>query len=182
MVTPREPSVRNSTVRNSAVRESTVHTSTARMFLLLLMGLATMGILVACGGAPAASTGDGESSTGRRGAAVATMPAANFASVATQSGLTETIVTTQTTAVTVTGSGPDLALGERVYTNRCADCHGANAEGDSAPALAGLSLAEDEFVDLLRTGGDIGSEHLFGTRAVSENGIAAMYAYLTSLE
>lgn len=147
--------------------------------------LAALSLLVAgCGGGSASTNsteGDAGSAPTRRSAAVATMPSANFSSVGAQSGLTQTTVVT-TTAVEEETAGPDLALGERVYTNRCAECHGANGEGGSASAVAGLTTPEEEFIDLLRTGGDLGNDHLFGTRAVSENGIGAMYAYLQSLE
>lgn len=151
-----------------------------KFILFLIIAFCIM--LSGCGGSSESNTatdGDNSGST-RRGAAVATMPAAQFESVGAQSRITETVVTTVTEEVVE--EGPDLALGERVYTNRCAECHGAQAEGGSAVALRGTSLPEAEFIDWLRTGGEIGNDHLFGTRVVSENGIGAMYAYLQSLE
>lgn len=42
------------------------------------------------------------------------------------------------------GPGTELALGERLYNEHCADCHGAEGEGDEAehiPALAGQHYA-----------------------------------------
>jgi len=78
---------------------------------------------------------------------------------------------------------PDLAMGEFVYGNRCAECHGEGAAGtDQASALVGLTLSEDEFEDLLRTGGELGPDHLFGSTKISPDGLKAVYAYLTSLE
>ena len=52
---------------------------------------------------------------------------------------------------------PDIAAGEFVYGNRCAECHGEGAAGtDQAASLVGLTLSEDEFEDLIRTGGELG--------------------------
>lgn len=153
---------------------------------LLVIGLIVLLLTIgACGGSRSSgdSTSNGDSSTtsNRRNEAVPTMPSARFESVGSQSAISQTAVLTETEAV-APENGPDLALGERVYTNRCAECHGAVAEGGSASAVAGLTMAENEFVDLIRTGGELGPDHLFGTRAVSENGLKAMYAYLQSLE
>ncbi|MEM7030496.1 MAG: cytochrome c [Chloroflexota bacterium] len=141
------------------------------IFLMLLL------ILTGCGDDDSASSdaGDGNNNAD----VVPTMPAAQFTSVGAQSGLTET--TNLATPTAKIDDGPDLAVGERVYTNRCAECHGANAEGGSATSLVGLTLDETTFEDLLRTGGELGSEHVFGTRAVSQNGLVAMYAWLQSL-
>ena len=147
---------------------------------LLLIGSALL--FVACGGGGGSSSDDQTSSTSTtaRGSAVATMPAANFSSVGEQSAISETVSSDAEGAVEA--EGPDLALGERIYGNHCAECHGAKAEGDSAAALTGLALDKAEFENLLRTGGEIGSEHLFGTQKVSEKGLGGLFAYLSSLE
>lgn len=139
-------------------------------------------VLSACGSRPADSGGSGGDggSGSSGGSGVAAMPTANFESVADQSGIT---TTTEIETTAVEDDGPDLAMGERVYGNKCAECHGASAEGtpDKASALTGLSQSFAEFEDLLRTGGELGPEHLFGTQAVSVNGLEAMHAYLQSL-
>lgn len=88
-------------------------------------------------------------------------------------------------AVSSTGEA-DLARGERVYTaKKCADCHGAEGEGvaGKAKALAGTSLTEEAFTDILRTGskGELGNDHLYGTQAISPSGMEALYAYIKSL-
>jgi mono/diheme cytochrome c family protein len=80
----------------------------------------------------------------------------------------------------------DLARGERVYTNqKCADCHGASGEGveGKGKTLAGTALSEEEFTDILRTGGmgSLGNDHLYGTQAISPSGVQALYAYIKSL-
>jgi mono/diheme cytochrome c family protein len=80
----------------------------------------------------------------------------------------------------------DLARGERIYTSqKCADCHGAQGEGvaGKAKALAGTSLNEEAFIDILRTGGkgELGNDHLYGPQAISPSGVKALYAYIKSL-
>lgn len=148
-------------------------------FVILLLLL-----VAACGSRPPASEGSEEvttsSGSSRSSSAVEAMPTASFKSVGEQSNIT---TTTDVETEAVEEEGPDLALGERVYGNNCADCHGAAAEGtpDKGSALAGLAQPYDQFEDLIRTGGDLGPEHLFGTRAVSANGLEAMHAYLQSL-
>ena len=78
---------------------------------------------------------------------------------------------------------PDLATGELIFNNRCAECHGEGAAGtDQASSLAGLALNEGDFEDLIRTGGELGPDHLFGSTKVSPDGLSAVFAYLTSLE
>ena len=78
---------------------------------------------------------------------------------------------------------PDLASGEFVNGNRCAECHGEGAAGtDQAASLVGLALSEAEFEDLIRTGGEPGPDHLFGPTKISPDGLKAVHAYLTSLE
>jgi len=79
-----------------------------------------------------------------------------------------------------------IARGKRSYEKlECGGCHGENAEGlpDKGAALAGTALTEAEFKDVLRTGGkgELGNEHLYGTSAISESGIGALYAFLQSL-
>lgn len=147
------------------------------VFVILLLLL-----LSACGSRPPVDEGGEETTAGtsRGSSSMEAMPTASFKSVGEQSNITTTI-DVETEAVEE--EGPDLALGERVYGNNCADCHGAAAEGtpDKGSALAGLSQPYAEFEDLIRTGGDLGPEHLFGTRAVSVNGLEAMHAYLQSL-
>ena len=79
---------------------------------------------------------------------------------------------------------PNLALGERIYHNKCATCHGEQAVGiaGKGSALIGLAFDEVAFTDLLRTGGDIGPTHLFGPNAVSPDGVQGVYGYLQALD
>jgi mono/diheme cytochrome c family protein len=70
---------------------------------------------------------------------------------------------------------------ERYETLDCGSCHGENAEGGEAVALAGTTLSESHFIDFLRTGGGLGNAHLFSTDRLSDNGGRNLYAYLVSL-
>jgi mono/diheme cytochrome c family protein len=94
----------------------------------------------------------------------------------------------ETPAETATPSADDklIARGQRSYEKlECGNCHGEKGEGlpDQGSALAGTELTEAEFKDILRTGGkgELGNEHLYGTSAISESGIGALYLYLQSL-
>lgn len=78
---------------------------------------------------------------------------------------------------------PDSATGALIYSNRCAECHGEEAMGtDQAASLVGLTLSEAAFNDLIRTGGEVGADHLFGSTKISPEGLQSVYVYLTSLE
>lgn len=136
-------------------------------------------IVSACGSRPADNSSEaGESTSSSGGSGVAAMPTASFKSVGAQSGITETIETTSDDSEELAAA---IALGERVYGNKCAECHGPSGEGsDKGAAIAGTALAFTEFEDLLRTGGEIGPDHLFGTQAVSANGVAGLHAFLTA--
>ena len=90
------------------------------------------------------------------------------------------------TATPVSADDKLIARGQRSYEKlECAKCHGEKAEGlpDKGASLAGTELTEAEFKDDLRTGakGELGNEHIYGTSAISESGITAVYAFLQSL-
>lgn len=155
------------------------------LILIAILCLVTL-ILAACGrnNGDASSTADEAADTAAVTSKpeVPTMPAAQFAQPTTMIQDSDTTTDTTTTE-TPEPEEPDLTLGERVYTNKCAECHGAQGEGvvDKGNALTGLTLNEDDFTDLLRTGGDLGPEHLFGAQAISPDGVAGLYAYMQSL-
>ena len=87
-----------------------------------------------------------------------------------------------TPAATAADTEVDLELGQRVYGNLCAQCHGADLQGtDEGGALTALDMPRDEFTVLLRTGGGLGNSHLFGTTKISETGIEALFGYLKSM-
>ena len=115
--------------------------------------------------------------------AVPTMPAARFDQPTPVTDLEEASEADRQEDEEEAAEAPDIATGEFVYGNRCAECHGAGAAGtDQASSLVGLTLSEDEFEDLIRTGGELGPDHLFGSTKISPDGLRTVYAYLTSLE
>lgn len=111
-----------------------------------------------------------------------TMPVARFTPVAgemNEAAAEETKEQIQATAVAIQG---DIEAGQRVYANRCAECHGAERQGtDAGSALTSLDMTMDDFIIFLRTGGDLGNDHLFGTTKVSNPGLEALFAYLTTV-
>jgi len=130
------------------------------------------------------------------GSAVPTMPAARFAQPTTQigaassDGITETESLTATNETTETtedeAPAPDsdvLARGEQAYARLCAECHGAAGEGvpEQGNPVNEWSSAQAEFVNLLRTGGDLGPDHLFGPQRISPESVDALYVYVQTL-
>ncbi|MCS7221899.1 MAG: cytochrome c [Anaerolineae bacterium] len=98
--------------------------------------------------------------------------------------------TTMITVVATTTPTPkpvvDLERGKQLYESKgCSGCHGVQGEGvpGKAKGLAGTSLTEQEFTDILRTGGSgkLGNEHIFGPQKISPSGVKAIYAYIRSL-
>ncbi len=152
----------------------------ALIALLLLLTLAA-----GCGPGDELTESGGES-TGEEAqadSAVPTMPAARFDQPTPVTDLKGASEADKLEDEEEAAEAPDLATGEFVYGNRCAECHGEGATGtDQASSLVGLTLGEDEFEDLIRTGGELGPDHLFGSTKISPDGLRAVYAYLTSLE
>ncbi len=64
----------------------------------------------------------------------------------------------------------------------CGSCHGDTGEGtDDGGPLTEYTVAEAEFVDFLRTGGDLGNDHRFPAENLSNSGISNLYHYVRSL-
>ena len=131
--------------------------------------------------------GDEEDVSGEEAASVrnvvATMPAARFDQPTPVTDMQEASEADKQEDEEEDEEEPDIAAGEFVYGNRCVECHGEGAAGtEQATSLVGLTLSEDEFEDLIRTGGELGPDHLFGSTKISPDGLSAVYAYLTSLE
>jgi mono/diheme cytochrome c family protein len=161
---------------------------------LLLLSLLLVLSVAACG-RNREDSGDSTQSPSADRLAAPTMPAGQFTAVGEQSiltdtaSLTETVQTTQSaqttqTTQTTAAASPDLSRGEAAYTkNKCGDCHGAKGEGvtDKGNAIAGTTLSLEEFDAVLRTGGGLGNDHIFGRSAVSPSGMEALYAYVQSL-
>nr|WP_068129853.1 cytochrome c [Nosocomiicoccus ampullae] len=65
--------------------------------------------------------------------------------------------------------------GEQVAKQNCSSCHGADFTGASGPALAGTSLSEDEFTDIVKNGK--GGMPAFGS--LSDEEVSDLYDYFT---
>lgn len=162
--------------------------SGVRVARILAVVLLLLALSAACGGG-----GEEDNTSGAEGAGgsvpaasdreiVPTMPAARFDQPTPVTDMQEAREADNEADKEEDESEPDLSSGEFVYGNRCAECHGAGATGtEDGAALVGLTLSEDEFEDLLRTGGALGPEHLFGSTKISPDGLNALYAYLASL-
>ncbi|MFD2829250.1 c-type cytochrome [Corticicoccus populi] len=64
---------------------------------------------------------------------------------------------------------------EGIARDNCASCHGEDFSGGMGPALAGTSLAEDEFHDIVRNGQ--GSMPAFSEDQLSDDDITALYGF-----
>lgn len=159
-----------------------------RSFVLIGLGCILV-ILIACG---AGADNSGSSGNTAAEAVVPTMPPAQFTAVANQVVLTQTVKftatvsagTVSTETINAEAANAVIERGARIYTkNKCDECHGKQGEGvpDKGNALTQSDLALAAFDDLLRTGGDLGSDHIYGQSAVSPSGMEALYAYVQSL-
>jgi len=61
----------------------------------------------------------------------------------------------------------------------CGGCHGANAEGGSAPALAGEEVSYDRFQRVVRGGGE--GMPAYSTSRISDTDLQRMYDWLMAL-
>ena len=144
---------------------------------ILAVVLLCLAVAAGCGRRDGDVASGGENARDRN--VVPTMPAARFDQPTAAVDLKDASEADKTADL----SGPDIETGALIYSNRCAECHGEGAAGtDQAAALVGLTLSEDAFDDLIRTGGELGPDHLFGPTRISPDGLKAVYAYLTSLE
>jgi len=86
-------------------------------------------------------------------------------------------------ATTATPDSQKIELGKGRYVAlKCGDCHGDAGQGTSkGSALAGTKLSQDDFINFLRTGGTIGTDHLYSTNRLSETGGENIYQYVLSL-
>jgi len=152
--------------------------------LLVVLGLG----LVSCGRAGEPETGPVTDVTAEPTEEVELITDATAPATHVWKQPTSIIEVKDTPAEMATPSADDklIARGQGSYEKlECGTCHGEKAEGlpDKGSALAGTELTEAEFKDVLRTGGhgELGNEHLYGTSAISESGIGALYVYLQSL-
>ena len=164
-----------------------------RNFTLLVAGVFILVSLVAaCGRRELPPQGDAPSDIGSTDSAAPTdTPKAAATPLSASFGQATLVVETaegdeEEAAEEATPTpGVDLSRGERTYTNKeCGDCHGVQGEGveGKGEALAGTTLSEEEFTDILRTGGngELGNEHLYGPQAISPSGMETLYQYVLS--
>lgn len=75
----------------------------------------------------------------------------------------------------------DAATGKTTFASLpCVNCHGENAEGNIGPKLAGFSKGWDVFQTTVRNGRR--QMPKFSTDVVSDQQLADVYAWLTSLK
>ncbi len=132
-------------------------------------------------GALLASCTGGTSSEPAQVLPTPTMPVARFTAVAGEMNEVAAEDTKEQIQATVVAIQGDTEAGQRVYANRCAECHGAEQQGTAdGGALTTLDMTADEFLIFLRTGGELGNEHLFGPTKISNPGIESLFAYLSA--
>ena len=66
---------------------------------------------------------------------------------------------------------------EGIARDNCASCHGQDFSGGMGPALAGTSLAEDEFTSIVREGQ--GSMPAFSADQIADEELTAMYQFFS---
>lgn len=77
------------------------------------------------------------------------------------------------------GGGEEASSGdvdaEGIARDNCASCHGQDFSGGMGPALAGTSLAEDEFNTIVREGQ--GSMPAFTSDQIADEELTALYEF-----
>ena len=72
--------------------------------------------------------------------------------------------------------------GASIYKSKCAGCHGAQGEGKSGPKLAGMSLSEDDIVNLLTKGGQPKAPHIKPFKGANAQNAKLVAAYVKTLK
>ena len=79
------------------------------------------------------------------------------------------------------GGGEEASSGdvdaEGIARDSCASCHGQDFSGGMGPALAGTSLAEDEFTSIVRDGQ--GSMPAFSADQIADEELTALYQFFS---
>lgn len=66
---------------------------------------------------------------------------------------------------------------EGIARDNCASCHGQDFSGGMGPALAGMSLSEDEFSEIVRNGQ--GQMPAFSEDQINDEELSALHTYFS---
>ena len=66
---------------------------------------------------------------------------------------------------------------EGIAQSSCASCHGSDFSGGAGPALAGMSLSEDEFSEIVRNGQ--GQMPAFNEDQINDEELTALHTYFS---
>lgn len=66
---------------------------------------------------------------------------------------------------------------EGIAQSSCASCHGSDFSGNVGPALAGMSLSEDEFSEIVRNGQ--GQMPAFSEDQINNEELSALHTYFS---
>ena len=66
---------------------------------------------------------------------------------------------------------------EGIARDNCASCHGEDFSGGMGPALAGMSLSEDEFSEIVRNGQ--GQMPAFSEDQIKDEELSALYTFFS---
>lgn len=66
---------------------------------------------------------------------------------------------------------------EGIAQSSCASCHGSDFSGGAGPALAGLTLSEDEFSEIVRNGQ--GQMPAFSEEQIDNEELSALHTYFS---
>ena len=82
---------------------------------------------------------------------------------------------------TATEEGSSASSGdvdaEGIAQSSCASCHGSDFSGGMGPALAGMSLSEDEFSEIVRNGQ--GQMPAFSEDQIEDEELSALHTYFS---
>ncbi len=82
---------------------------------------------------------------------------------------------------TATEEGSSASSGdvdaEGIAQSSCASCHGSDFSGGMGPALAGMSLSEDEFSEIVRNGQ--GQMPAFSEDQINDEELSALHTYFS---
>jgi mono/diheme cytochrome c family protein len=93
-------------------------------------------------------------------------------------------IAAETAAPSNSGSStPIPEPGRQIYVAlECNTCHGEAGEGtDKGSALTSYTKSEEDFVSFLRSGGDVGTSHIYATDRLSDSDAKTLYEYVESM-